>query len=680
MNLDDFFHPRGVALIGGIDRSDEQRLREVNDDRWGPGNWHLVNPSAEPVGSIPVHATIGDIAEPITLAVISTPATACAQIVRECGAADVPFALIFSSGFSEVGTEGAALEAELAAVAAAAGVRIMGPNTNTNAFERFPDGGPRHGGRIGVVTQSGHNGRPIVQGADLGVRFARLVPTGNEVDIDVCDVIEYFAADPDVAVITSYVEGFRDGGRLRRSLEASIESATPVVMMKIGSSAAGARMARTHTGHLVGSDDIVQAVFDRHGVARVRDLDELLETSALFAKLPPETGPRVALYSISGGSGTLMAELAELHGVPLAAFSDETIARLRRHIPDHLTVANPVDNGGTFVLQQPADVRRQVLADVLADPEVDVLVVGITGAVAPMTDMMAEDLEAVARESTKPVVATWNSPRIDEQGYRTLVSSGVPLFRSFRGCFEALAAFDRHRTAVQEGRERPAAVPERSSPGDMAGLLRSVGIDVAPQHVLKVGDDVERAVEGFGASLALKVVSVDAAHKSDLGLVRLDVAPADADAVVGELLGAASAAGIEVEGVVAQPMCSGIEMLVGVTSDPVLGHAVVVGAGGVHTEVFEDRAMRPVPLDRRDAEEMVRALRSYPLLGGHRGEPACDVDALVEVVLGVARLAELLSRELLELDLNPVIVSEQGAVVVDAMMLRGPDATVEVLG
>lgn len=678
LDLDAFFAPNGVALIGGIDRAlDEAALRAVHDDRWGVGNWHLVNPRGGSVGTIPIHASIASVDAPIGLAVLSTPPAACADIVRECGAAGVPFALVFSSGFSEVGPTGAAFEADLAAAGRDAGVRIIGPNTNTNAFERFPDAGARHGGRIAVVSQSGHNGRPIVQGADLGLRFSRLVPTGNEVDVDVCDFIEHFAADPTTAVISAYVEGFRDGARLRRALAAALDTDTPIVMMKIGSSEAGARMARTHTGHLVGSDAIVQSVLDRHAVTRVRDLDELLETSALFAKLPRDTGPRVALYSISGGSGTLMAEMAELHGVPLAEFSDDTTDRLRRHIPEHLTVANPVDNGGTFVVTQPADVRREVMTAILADPGVDVLVVGVTGAVAPMTDLLADDIDALAAVADKPIVVTWNSPRIDEDGYRTLVASGVPLFRSFRGCFGALAAFAHQRRRRADFRVRPRATPGAGIEAlDDDALLARFGIPVVPQRVVGPDDDIAATVADLDGPLALKIRSADIEHKSDLGLVRVDVAPEDAPTVIDELVERARrvAPDAMVEGVLVQPMVDGVEMIVGVTSDPILGRAVVVGTGGIHTEVLNDRTIRPVPLDRRDAEQMVTQLRGHVLLAGHRGRAEADVEALVDVIVRVGEMADALGDELLEVDFNPVVVGTRGtgALVVDTLIIRRP--------
>lgn len=693
VDLEAFFDPDGVALIGSIDRSaTEEAIRAVNDDRWGPGNWHLVNPRGGSVGTIRIHTTITEIPGPVTLAVLSVPAAVCADIVRECGAAGVRFALVFSAGFSEVGPAGAALERDLTAAAIESGIRLIGPNTNMNAFERLPDPSELRGGRIGVITQSGHNGRPIVQGADFGIGFSRLIPTGNEADVDVCDFIEYLCNDDRTAVIAAYVEGFRDGKRLERALEAALEASKPIVAMKIGSSAAGARMAQTHTGHLAGSDSIIDAIFERHAVTRVRDLDELLETSALFAKLPKDTGPRMAMYSISGGSGTLMAELAELHGVPLATLNEETKQRLRIHIADHLTVDNPIDNGGTFVLTQPPEVRQQVLRDIAADPGVDAIVIGITGAVPPITDLLAADILELADRLDKPIIATWNSPRIDDPGFEVLVRSGVPIFRSFRNCFSALAAFESQRTRRAQHRRRSVdrgdlpdgpwaqtATPQPQVLGarDSHELLRRAGVSVVEQYVVGSAGDAQTAATQLGVPTAMKVVSPDIAHKSDLGLVRLGVGADEAATVFGELMQAArKCSGASIEGVLMQPMINGgFEVLVGVVTDPVLGHAIAVGTGGVYAEILEDTIVRPLPIDERDAREMIESIRGYPILAGARGGPTRDIDALVGIVVGVGRLAVALGDRLGELDCNPVVVTSDGAHVVDSLIVlaRQPD-------
>lgn len=684
-DLEEFFHPDGVAVIGGVDRTQtEEELRVALDSRWGEGNWHLVNPKGGSIGAVPIYPSVADVPEPVALAVISTPPAVCASVVDECGAAGVRYALVFSSGFSEVGPEGAKLEAELGEAGRRNGIRIFGPNTNTNAFEPVPEVPGLRGGKIGVVTQSGHNGRPIMQGVHFGIGFSRQVPCGNEVDLEVSDFIEYFAHDEDTAVIAGYIEGFRSADRLRTALEAANAQQKPVVVLKIGATDAGSRMASSHTGHLTGSDEVIDGLFEQYGVVRVRDLDELLETAALFAKLGPGVAEGAGLYSISGGSSTLMAEAAELAGVVAPPLAEETQERLHRHIPRYLTVSNPVDNGGTFITTQPAEIRRQVIRDICDDPAVGYTVVGITGAVAPMTDPLGDDILALVDEVDKPIIATWNSFKVDELGFDRLVESGLPLFRSFRGCFAALAAYHRYQRHRQRFRVRPPlpeAVPSaaeaalRSSSPDTGAVLRSFGLPLAESKIAGSVGDARQAAEEIGWPVAVKIASADFPHKSDAGLVVLGLDSAEdveqaAQTILDRARTAAPAAVIE--GVEVQQMViGGTEMIVGVTRDPTLGPAVMVGTGGVFTEVLADTAVRPLPLDEADAHEMVRSLKGFSLLDGARGRPPADANALVQVIMSTAHLATALGDRLAELDLNPVVVLDrgQGAVVVDHLMI-----------
>jgi acyl-CoA synthetase (NDP forming) len=687
--LDDLFQPRGVAIIGQVNRAlSEAQLRALHDPRYGAGNWSLVNPKGGSIGSLAIYPSVRDVPGRIDLAVISAPPAACAGLVRECGARGVRFAVVFSSGFSEIGRAGAELEAELARAARETGVRVLGPNTNTNLLERIPDPPGRRGGRIGVVAQSGHNGRPIVQGSVLGVGFTRQIPCGNECDLDVTDFIDYFAADPETAVIAGYIEGFRDGAKLRRALSAAQAARKPVVLLKMGSTGAGSRMASSHTGHLTGSDAVVDGLFAQYGVTRVRDLDELLETAALFARLPAKSGARVALYSISGGSGTLMAESAELAGVSVPRLAPATIARLRELLPGYLTVSNPIDNGGTFITSQPPEVRQKLLDLIADDPNIDLLVVGVTGAVPPMSDELARDLEALAARGTaKPIVVTWNSPKTDEPGFEAIVRSGWPLFRSFRNCFGAIRAWQTHRQRREGWRERAAAVPRLPAaarrvladasgtlpPGAGGELLRAFGLPLVREAIVTSAAEAARDAKRIGFPVALKLASPDFPHKTDLGLVELGVSsPAQARRTYETLLrrGRRADRKARIDGVQIQQMAGdGVELLVGVTRDPILGPAVTVGMGGVFTEILADVAVRPVPLDLRDAREMLASLRGAALLRGARGRPGVDLRALERLIVQLGKLAAALGDRLVELDLNPVIARPDGLVIVDQLVV-----------
>ncbi|HML00132.1 MAG TPA: acetate--CoA ligase family protein [Acidimicrobiales bacterium] len=692
-DLEEFFHPRAVAIVGSVNRrARPEQLRAAYSERWGD-RWFLVNARGGQVGDIPVYRHVTDIPCEVTLAVINVGTALVAGALEECGKHGVRYAIVFSAGFSEVGPEGAARERELGELARRYGMRVFGPNTNTNAFEVLPEPVHRRGGRIGLVTQSGHQGRPLVQATELGVAFSRWVPTGNELDLEAADFVEYFAYDDDTAVIAGYFEGFRHPVTLRRALEAANARGKPVVALKMGSTQAGTRMAASHTGHLTGSDRVTTGLFRQHGVVRVRDLDELLETAALFAKLPGDSGPRCALYSISGGSGTLMAEVAEAAGVPVPELSAPTQKGLRQLIPDYLTVANPVDNGAQFLLSASTEDRRRVFRLLDADENVDVIVVGITGALGRITDVFAEDVGAMADELATPIVATWNSPKTDEPGFQALVDSGVVLFRSFRNCFSALADFAWYRRRAAHFRPRrplPAELPEAAAqvleeharravggvlPATEASrLLAAFGLPVAREELAVSSTEAARLAARLGYPVVMKVASPDFPHRSDHGLVRLGVADArTARAVFEELLAAATEAKpkARIEGVLVQEQVAGAvaEMIIGVSRDPVLGPAVLLGTGGVLAELFDDVAVCPLPLDRADVSDMLDSLRGRALLSGWRGRPRADRKALLDAVMAVARLATACGEDLAELDLNPVVVRSSGVLCVDSLVV-----------
>ena len=686
-DLEQFFHPDGVAVLGRVPSSaDPADVLRGYRARYGE-RVYLVHPGGGRLGDVAVYRSVLDIPDPVGLAVLNVGTDRVAGALEECGRKGIPYALVFTAGFSEVGAEGAAKERGIAEVARRCGIRLFGPNTNTNAFEPMPAVASRRGGKIGLLTQSGHQGRPVVQGSLFGVAFSRWVPTGNEADLEMADFLEYFAYDDDTSVIAAYVEGFKNPDALRRALHAANDSAKPVVMLKIGSTSAGARMASSHTGHLTGSDAVVDGLFAQHAVTRVRDLDELLETAALFAKPPAGCGRGVCLYSISGGSGTLMAEVAEAAGLSLPALSEETQARLHQFLPDYLTVANPVDNGGQFLVSASGADRLAVLDAMAGDPAVDVLVIGITGALGTMTDNFGADILEFAGRSPVPVVVTWNSFKTDEQGFADVVRSGVPLFRSFRNCFAALAAYYAYQEGSTRFRVRPEPVPAPSLAAEILGraptgpldaasarmVLEAAGIPVPAEAVVTGATEAAKAAEGMGFPVAMKIASPDFPHKSEAGLVRLAVNDVEAtEAAYHELMAAATRAdpSARVDGVLVQQMMGeGIEMIVGAVRDPVLGPAVMVGTGGIFAEVLRDTSVRPLPIDEDDVREMVRSLRCFPLLDGARGRPRADVEGLVGVVMAVARLAAGAGDGLAELDLNPVLVSPDGAVALDSLIV-----------
>ena len=374
-DLEPFFRPRAVAVLGSVDRgADPEQLRRRNEAMWN-APFHLVNPKGGRVGDIPIHATVADVPDEVDVAVVTVPTRAVADAVRACAAKGIRHVLVMTVGFREVGGDGVALEAELAAVARELEVRVIGPNTATNVFERMPDVPAAPGRKVALLCQSGHFGRPVVQASEFGVAFSRWVATGNEADLELADFIEHFARDPETGVIAAYIEGFRDGGRIRAALREARRHDTPVVAIKVGRTEAGRSMALSHTAHLSGSDAVVDGLFRQYGVTRVGDVDELIETASLFAKVPVGGGRRVCCYSISGGSSVMMAEHAAHHGLELPALAAHTQAQLRELVPSYLSVGNPVDTGGVVFQAQSKATRMRALELMVHDPAVEVLVV-----------------------------------------------------------------------------------------------------------------------------------------------------------------------------------------------------------------------------------------------------------------------------------------------------------------
>ncbi|WP_198292923.1 acetate--CoA ligase family protein [Hoeflea sp. 108] len=682
-----FRKKRGIAYVGRVDASPQAHnwFRRFGEDV----RFCYVNPRGGEAGGVPVFASMSEVPDHIDLAVVKVAPAIVPQVIADCGSRGVRDVIVFSSGFSEVGAEGAALEAKVAEAARAHGVRVIGPNTNDNTFEQFPVSEHHRGGLIGLVTQSGFNGRPIVEGVAMGAAFRRWVTVGNEVDLEVADFINYFAHDPETTVIAAYVEGFKSIPKLRLALESANTMRKPVVMLKMGSTERGARMAASHTGHLAGADAVIDGLFKQYGVIRVRDLDELLETANLLAKVPAGSGPNCALYSVSGGSTTLMAELADSYGVSVPDLDGTTVEKLYAHLPRYVTVSNPIDNGGGFAISAPQQQRLEVLDLIAADPNVDVIVVGLTAALGLLSDSFAADVLAFAPRSPKPIVAVWGSVLTDSPGYRDLVKSGVPIFRSFRKCFRALRARADYEAAKASFRPRSWSVPvlapiqleALARPGvldsrEAAVLLEGAGIDRARECMAHTAAEASNLVAEFGGRVAMKLASPDIAHKSDAGLVQLDVTDGEAAALIHDELVArakAHAPGARIEGVLMQEQIGpGVEMIVGLTQDADLGTTITLGAGGIYAEILRDAVTRPLPVDRDDIREMIASLRLSPLLDGARGAKPSDKVALVELAFRVAQLGLAAGPLISELDLNPVIVLPDRAVAVDALVVVHP--------
>jgi acyl-CoA synthetase (NDP forming) len=705
IDLDTFFRPKRVAVVGASDSNARpntaltQKITIWGEERGA--TVYYVNPNRDEIGGRPCANALTDIEEQLDLVAILVGDPL--PVLRDAVASNAKFAIVFAAGFAEVGTAGAKVQAEMEAIIESGDIHVLGPNTNLNAFEVFRDDLP--GKAIALITQSGHQGRPIFQGQEIGIRLSHWAPAGNEADLESADFIKYFADQETTGAIACYIEGFKNGRTLQLAADHAAKRKVPVVAVKVGRTAEGTSMAKAHTGHLTGSDAVVSSVFRQYGVTRVDGLDQLLDVSAALARTKPPaeaamrrlrrgSGGRVCVYSISGGTGAHMADMVSAAGLELPALTKHSQTELHTWIPPYLRVSNPVDNGGAPV----RDWRGpKILETMLADPNVDLLLCPITGALPSMANKLAEDLVAAAGASDKPVFVVWGSPVGDEEAYReTLLKSAVPTFRTFTNAVMAAQAyFDHHRFvagytspfAHPVRRPSPAAAKARAllSPGgtprasgsalseqDSKALLSAYGIPVPKERVVTSTGDAAKAAKKIGFPVVMKIVSPDILHKSDLGLVTVGVRDEDeAKKVYKRLVATAKKAApkANVDGVLVAQMVSGIETVVGVAQDDLFGPVVMFGLGGVFIEVLGDVTFRVPPFTTSDATTMLDELAGTALLRGVRGQPAADRAALVDVLMKVQHLAVDLSGQVAELDINPLLAGPAGVVAADALIV-----------
>jgi acyl-CoA synthetase (NDP forming) len=511
----------------------------------------------------------------------------------------------------------------------------------------------------------------MTQAQELGVALSYWAPTGNEADLEAADFAEYFVRDPETAAVCGYIEGFKSGERLRSAAIAAIENDTPIVLVKVGRSSLGSSMAQSHTGHLVGADEVYDAFFEQFGMIRVPDVDQLVEVGAALARCPIPTAEGVVICSASGGTAAHVADLATLGGLSLPPLSARTQADLADVIPAGFRLDNPVDNGGAVVIGD-REAGRRIWELCLRDEHIGVMLCPIPASAPQLTDAMIEIVLQVAATATKPILPIWSGPSVRHPGYQALWDAGLPVFRNVSNAVAAARALIGHPARTPRLKEIARLAREHPSPAVPSGegwlleesestrWLESQGIPFARHALAGTAEEAVEEAEAIGYPVVLK--GRGATHKSERGFVVTGLADAAAVRAAAERLHDRGAAGF----LVAEQVSGGIELLVGISTDPVLGPVVLVGAGGVTAEAQRDVARSVLPLTRERAAEMLAGLRISPLLDGWRGAPAADRDAVVDLLLKIASLAQ--TGQVAELDINPILARPDGVLGLDALV------------
>ena len=646
------------------------------------GAIYPVHPKQDEIGGFRCFRSMAEIDGDVDLLVIAVPAARIAELLGECRPGQVKSALILSSGFAETGADGARLQQVLREQASGKGIRFIGPNSVglANLHDRviasisqvFDQSGLA-AGPIGFVSQSGAVGTAITALAhaeQIGIGY--FLSTGNEGDLELGDFCDFFADDPRVGIIAGYVESIRDGAKFRAAAIKAARAGKPIALIKVGASETGGRAVQSHTGALAGSDEVYRAAFDQLGVVRAQSIEELIDVLKILSAHPRasrgiRTPGRVAILSHSGGAGVLMADTCIGEGLDVAPPSPTLVEALKKRLPPYASLQNPIDMTANVIFD-PA-LMAATVRDVVQSGEYDAVMLCVN-LIWRQGAALAEQLATLADATGSLVGIAWIAGRPEPLAH--LNRSGVPVFSDPVRCVRAIAArlhweATRHEV-VADARESGVAAPAARG-GDLGrfavqeALLHAHGIEIVSCALVTGLDEARRAAAHLGFPVAAKLVARHLAHKSEVGAVCLGI---DSDGGLARAVAGLDAIPVaDKEGILIQKMAgAGLEVFVGMKRDDVFGPVIVVGLGGIYVEIIRETVMRLAPFDAAAAERLIRRSKFFALMDGARGRPKRSIAALAQIVSRVSTLA-IAEPSVRSLDLNPVIVGEAGALVVD---------------
>ena len=702
-DLERFFNPKSIAILGAsrdlITISGQPLSHLVNHGY--TGKLYPVNPRYDEILGHKCYPALADLPETPDLVLILINASRVADMLEQCGKKGVPYVIIFSSGFSEMGGEGVALQQRIADVARRHNIGVVGPNCQgmMNVADRawagfgsvfFANDYPA--GRVSMVSQSGGFGFSVLSlCSEGGLAFRQMVTTGNEIGVTSLEFIDYFVRDPHTDIIVCYLEGSRDVRRTTEIGLKAMDAGKPILMWKVGNTDEGQKAAASHTANLGGAMALYKASFKQSGIIQVDDIQDVVDYGRMFrcGKLP--RGNRIAMITVSGGAGILMTDECVSRGMRLASLAPQTVEKLREFVPSFGSLANPVDV--TAAIFNDLALIRRTLQAIVDDPGVDCIALLNASLQGEIATKIAAEIIAIANTTDKPIACAWSArDEMAKDAYAALDEACIPHYKSPVRCGRAYAAMSgyaeaKRRIEAQRG-EQPLVLKKYQSKqlltnrvADVAEyeakkVLAEYGIRVTQEELATTRDQALALAKKIGYPVAIKVQSPDISHKSEARAVKLGInTDAELSAAYDEVLANAKAynANAKIEGVLVQEMLrGGTEAILGITNDPLFGPAVMFGLGGIFAEIMKDVSFRLAPVTPAMAREMIEEIKGYPLLTGARGRPHADIEALADAIVKLSALAVDLQDHVAELDINPLFVMEKGKGVVAADALIRP--------
>jgi acetate---CoA ligase (ADP-forming) len=695
--------PHRVAVVGASDRPGSlghSTYHNVRNNSVIAAGAVPVNPRYEEVLSDRCYPRVCDVpGDPIDVAIVLVAAEQVLDVVRDCAASGVRYVLVLSSGFSETSEAGRSLQQEMVRLARASGMRIYGPNSPglANIADRVllsmspVAGADVTSGPVGLVTQGGGLGRALMQWMDRGLGIGLWCSPGNEADLDIADFINHMVDDDRIRVIGAIVEGFSQGRKFLEVARRAREAGKPIVILKIGRSEYGEKTAASHTASIAGNDAVASAVFAQYGVVRVNDVDELGETLHLFSRALGVTDrdvTRTCVYSFSGGTASLAADLVGSAGLKLAAFEPATLAALTARAPAFGFVDNPVDL--TTKVFTDADLNRAVFELVCNDPNVGSVLFAMPADYGESTVAVSRDAVEIAESTGTLLIPVWMSPRRGG-GYQVLHAAGLAPMDSVYRAVHALRRFAEWRASGLASAGSGTPDPSAETPGPASAtseraltyeqsreLLSSAGVRVPRESFVTSARGAAEVAERIAGPVVMKLSAPGLIHKTEVGGVRLGIRGGDqARAAFAEMasLERLASFGIEADGVFVQEMVAdGLDLLVSAHDDEVFGAVLTIGAGGVATEIDPDVVHLAIPFSDEELLRALRGLRLWPHLAGFRGQPGFDLSVLASVAHAIAELYLATAPLMAEIEINPLrVVAEAdrtSCIALDVVALR----------